>query len=288
MCRLFALHAGTEDVAATFWLLDAPDSLAEQSRSNPDGFGLATFSSESEFDLLKRPAQAAADQAFAREARSLRARTFLAHVRYADTGEVSLANTHPFLLEGRAFAHNGVVGDLDRIEQRLGDDRALIGGETDSERLFALITVAIWKAGGDVRRGITEAASTMAKEFELYSINFVLSTGDEIWALRYPEKNQLFYLERAPGGSRGDHHLEESSPHGTMRMRSGAAVEQAVVVIASEPMDEDPGWRELDSGELLHVGPDLEVDRESILADPPAHQMVLGGRAVASQAQEHQ
>jgi glutamine amidotransferase len=31
MCRLFGLHAGTP-VSATFWLLDAPDSLAEQSR----------------------------------------------------------------------------------------------------------------------------------------------------------------------------------------------------------------------------------------------------------------
>ncbi len=31
MCRLFALHAGDQPVSATFWLLDAPDSLAEQS-----------------------------------------------------------------------------------------------------------------------------------------------------------------------------------------------------------------------------------------------------------------
>ena len=43
MCRLFGLHAGTNVVTATFWLLDAPDNLTEQSRRNPDGSGLGVF-----------------------------------------------------------------------------------------------------------------------------------------------------------------------------------------------------------------------------------------------------
>jgi glutamine amidotransferase len=38
MCRLFGLTAGTAWVNATFWLLDAPDSL--QSHRNADGAGL--------------------------------------------------------------------------------------------------------------------------------------------------------------------------------------------------------------------------------------------------------
>jgi len=41
MCRLFALHAGERDVAAEFWLLDAPTSIARQSERNADGYGLA-------------------------------------------------------------------------------------------------------------------------------------------------------------------------------------------------------------------------------------------------------
>ena len=35
MCRLFGLHAGRSVVTATFWLLDAPDNLAAQSRAIP-------------------------------------------------------------------------------------------------------------------------------------------------------------------------------------------------------------------------------------------------------------
>lgn len=57
ICRLFALYAGIDDVDATFWLLDAPASLAEQSHANPDGFGLATLNSAAEFELsvVERP-----------------------------------------------------------------------------------------------------------------------------------------------------------------------------------------------------------------------------------------
>ena len=43
MCRLFGLHAGRFVATATFWLLDAPDSLAAQSKRNPDGTGIGVF-----------------------------------------------------------------------------------------------------------------------------------------------------------------------------------------------------------------------------------------------------
>jgi predicted glutamine amidotransferase len=43
MCRLFGLHAGAQPADATFWLLRAPDSLASQSRRNPDGAGVGAF-----------------------------------------------------------------------------------------------------------------------------------------------------------------------------------------------------------------------------------------------------
>ena len=59
-----------------------------------------------------------------------------------------------------------------------------------------------------------------------------------------------------------------------------------MVVIASEPMDADPGWREVGVGELVHVAPDLEVDRQTLLSGPPRHQMVLSTTAEQSQAYE--
>ena len=55
MCRLFGLTAGTNRVKATFWLLDAPDSLEAQSRRNVDGTGLGYFGPDGGIVLDKQP-----------------------------------------------------------------------------------------------------------------------------------------------------------------------------------------------------------------------------------------
>src|SRR5919206_4133362 len=107
MCRLFGLATG-RPVRATFWLLEAPDSLAAQSRRNPDGYGLATY--RPEVLVEKRPVAAYADEEFAREANERESPVFLAHVRYASVGALVPANTHPFVRDGLAFAHNGHIG----------------------------------------------------------------------------------------------------------------------------------------------------------------------------------
>jgi glutamine amidotransferase len=270
-------------VEADFWLLEAPTSLATQSEVNAHGFGIAALSAEEALLLIRNPVQAAGDRIYRGVARHAQACQFLVHLRYADTGGVSLANTHPFLQDGRVFAHNGVVGDLERLERRLGEHRAMVGGETDSERVFALITLCIRQAGGDVRAGVTAAVRELAEGYELYSINFVLGEVGHLWAFRYPEHNPLLVLEHAGGGNRA---LVERDAHGTLSMRADPRGDEQMVVIASERMDADAGWQDVGVGELVHVGPGLELDRQTILTEPPRHPMVLSGRAQQSQAYE--
>jgi predicted glutamine amidotransferase len=175
MCRLFALHAGQHDVAVEFWLLDAPVSIARQSEFNADGYGMAALTAGRAMMLVRNPVQASEDSAYRHIARRLEACEMMVHLRYANTGGTSLLNTHPFSQDGRLFAHNGVVGDLDQIEARLGSNRAMVMGDTDSERLFALVTLHFREAEGDVRAGLTAAVREVVAEFELYSINFVLA-----------------------------------------------------------------------------------------------------------------
>lgn len=134
MRRLFALHAGERDVAAEFRLLDAPTSIARQSEKNADGYGMAALTARRGMILIRDPVQASEDPAYRHVARRLDAAEILIHLRYAGTGNVSLVNTHPVSQDGRLFAHNGVLGDLDRIEARLGPNRAMVIGDTDSER----------------------------------------------------------------------------------------------------------------------------------------------------------
>jgi predicted glutamine amidotransferase len=276
MCRLFGMSGGPHRVAATFWLIEAPDSLAEQSRREPDGTGLGTFDEHGRPVVSKQPIAAYEDPEFAREAREVRSHTFVAHVRYASTGAVSPQNTHPFEQDGRLFAHNGVIGDLPKLEAELGDAMSHVQGETDSERFFALIT----------KRGIVDAARWVAANLPVFALNLVLITASELWALRYPDTHELYVLERAPGGPSGVRHLEHASARGTLRVRSGELANLPSVVVASEPMDEDPGWHALEPGQLLHVDSDLKVTITTVLDRPPAHPLTLADlepRAAASQ-----
>jgi predicted glutamine amidotransferase len=290
MCRLFGMSGGREPVRATFWLLEAPDSLAQQSRREPDGTGLGAFDAGGRPEVFKQPIAAYEDQAFGQEAREISSRTFVAHVRYASTGAISAKNTHPFEQRDRLFAHNGVIGDPERIEPELGDTASLVQGETDSERFFALITREI-ERDGDVGAAIARAAGWIAENLPVFALNIVLITDSELWALRYPDVHELYVLERAAGGPAGDRHLEHASARGSVRVRSGDLADRPAVIVASERMDEDAGWRLFESGELLHVDADLRVTSTRVLERPPAHQLTLAdltGKAAQSQAPAQQ
>jgi glutamine amidotransferase len=275
------MSAGSEPVRATFWLLDAPDSLSVQSHREPDGTGLGWFDAEGTPHVSKQAHAAYSDRQFAREAREVRSNTFIAHVRFASTGALNVRNTHPFRQQGRLFAHNGVVEDLPALEAHLGDEMRLVKGDTDSERLFALITREIAACDGDVGAGIEAACGWVAANLPLYAINLLLAASDGLWALRYPQTHPLYVLERDPGEP-----LAHNSSLGT-RVHAQAGAVRPLVVLASERMDADPGWRMLEPGELLHVDDSLQVDARVILPHPPARPLRLqdlGATAQASQA----
>ena len=277
MCRLFGLHAGPVPVPATFWLLDAPDSLSEQSRANPDGAGIGVFGAGDPAGdplVIKEPLAAWQDAEFATAAHDLRGTTFVAHVRYASTGGLTPANTHPFSQDGRLFAHNGVLTGLDALDARLAalGVADLVRGQTDSERMFALITGETRRADGDLEAGIVAAIGWIAAHLPLYSLNFVLATPTDLWGLRYPASHELWLLEREAGGVGAPAPLDAASPR--IRARCDGLAGRPAVILATERMDDDPGWRLLDPGELLRIDADLRC-HPSMPFDPPAHLLTL-------------
>jgi predicted glutamine amidotransferase len=115
-------------------------------------------------------------------------------------------NTHPFLQDDRIFAHNGVVGGLDVLDARLAELHVadLVLGQTDSERVFALITASIRAADGDIEAGLLAAVGWLAANVPIYAVNLLLCTATDMWALRYPEPNELYLLDRrTPGQAAG-------------------------------------------------------------------------------------
>ncbi|WP_261557495.1 class II glutamine amidotransferase [Frankia tisae] len=274
MCHLFAMSSGPKRIKATFWLLDAPDSPRAATLRTPDGAGLGAFDADGAPQVVRQAIRSRTDTAFAREAQDVISSTFVAHVRHASTGQASDANTHPFVRDGRIFAHNGVIEGLDKLDAELGTAGLPVLGDTDSERFFALVTREIDAHDGDVGEGIAAAARWVAQNLPLYSINMILITDRELWALRYPDTNGLYVLQRGAGG-RNDRHLDHASPFSEIRVRSLDLRDEPAVVVESERMDEDPRWRLMDSGELLHVAADLTVTSRIVLEGPPAHQLSL-------------
>jgi predicted glutamine amidotransferase len=295
VCRLLGLNAGRHPVSASFWLIEAPDSLEVQSHRNVDGSGIGFFGSSGAPVVDKQPEPAFADREFVREAKQARSVTFIAHVRYATAGNRALANTHPFTMGGRIMAHNGGFGELGTLEEQLGRYRELVQGDTDSERYFALITQQIDAHGGDIGAGIAAAARWIGERLPLSSLNAIVATAGELWALRYPGQHALHVIERPAGASSppapgtpavAGTRAATGSPPGTaatgLHARSATSSVHAPelhalpsVVVASEQLDGEQGWRMLAPGELVHVRPDLTVESAVVIPEAPAHLVPL-------------
>ena len=281
MCRLFGLTAGTARVTATFWLLDAPDSLEDQSHRNVDGTGIGFFDSTGQPLVDKQPEPAYQDEEFIHDALRAESTTFVAHVRWATAGGRTIQNTHPFVMHGRVMAHNGGFGELAQLDAQLGSYAHLVLGDTDSERYFALMTQQIDAHGGDVGAGIEAAARWIAARLPVSSLNTIVITGGELWALRYPATHALHILER-PAPELG--HREYVEGEAGLHVRSDTSSFHVAdlhtipsVVIASEELDGEDGWRMLAPGELVHVRPDLSVQSAVVIPEPPAHLVPISG-----------
>jgi glutamine amidotransferase len=174
------------------------------------------------------------------------------------------------------------------LEAELGDYRSLVAGDTDSERFFALITRHIDATGGDISAGITSAARWAAAHLPIYSINIVLTTPTDLFALRYPDTHDLLVLHRPAGGPHGHRHLDQASAAGRVRVRSGALAATPAAVVASEPMDDNPEWRSLTPGELLHVDRHLKIHSTIAVEHPPAHQLTLNDLGHHAESQNQQ
>jgi predicted glutamine amidotransferase len=161
---------------------------------------------------------------------------------------------------------------------------ALVSGQTDSERVFALITAETARHGGDVTAGLVAAINWISEHLPVYSLNVVLSTATELWALRYPEANELWVLQRPASRSGRGHPLDAQTDR--IHVRSTSLAGGPSVILASEPMDGDRRWRLLSSSELLHIAEDLTVTTSTSFPDPPAHQLSMSDLAATAAASQ--
>ena len=258
MCELLALSSA-QPARLTFSLrtLAARGGVAGPTH---DGWGVGFYQGR-DVALFREPA-AAADSALVRHLESQGPATTLAisHIRHATRGEVSLANTQPFVRElgGRThlFAHNGDLPGIYASPSLTLDAHRPVG-QTDSEQAFCALLARLGALWAAAEPPALEARRSVVAEFaaELRALgpaNFLYADGDALFAhghrrvqaaSRRIEPPGLWWLRR------------ECTPEACTADLGGVSVgrtTQSVLLLASVPLSAED-WQPLGEGELLVV-----------------------------------
>lgn len=239
MCRHLA-YVGPPITLASL-LYDPPHSLVHQSWApreqrhgtiNVDGYGVGWYQPEvrPEPARFRRAGPMWADRSLESLAQVVRSGAFLAAVRSATPPAPSEETGAAPFTDGRwLFSLNGAVsGDLVALRQQVSPRRqADIAGVSDAEVLFALLLDGI--DGSDRPE---EALAHLIGRVP-GRLNLLLTDGVTIWATTQSEPLYWRY-------------------HPTKAVDAGSpGAGSPGVIVASEPLDDEPGWVAVPDGSRL-------------------------------------
>lgn len=181
------------------------------SQLHADGWGMAWANATgSKLALHRQVGQPVDDRA--RHILTRRTVASIVHLRMATPGLPRChENTHPFLVDGVAFAHNGAIAPRDRLRGLLtSGETADITGTTDSELYFGLVRQYIGVTG-DLHKGVCAAVAVLRKEFPTASLNALVVSPRQLIAVHAGERTpnpltgatddyfQMFWTRRTDG-----------------------------------------------------------------------------------------
>ena len=281
MCR-FVAYLGSP-IRIDEVIIKPSNSLIQQSYHalestmtvNGDGFGLGWYDKE----IKEEPAlyvslfPAWNDKNLLSIASITKSRCFLAHIRAATVGGVSVENCHPFRYNEFLMMHNGGIEDFDCIKLdliRLLDEAAFlwIKGQSDTQYILALFmtisrAMEIQKDPRPAklidcfRKTFTEIEK-LKKSKGLNSVsnyNIVLSNGRAMVATRFssmPEVDNrtLYFAENVSC---------KLNTEGDLKFEKGK-LERSAALISSEKLTEDEVyWKEIPFNHAVYIEEDMEV-----------------------------
>lgn len=244
MCRLLGYVADRPTSVVDVLGEDGFDRFTALTAVHGDGWGMAWRAEDETIQTVSVADSASADASYDAMGRTPLGRAGIVHLRWASEGlAVTPENTHPFVetdtVAGTvAFAHNGHIEPIDRLEALLGDDsRARLRGTTDSERYFRFVLDCAEKEQ-DIEAGVTRALAQLVEEFPASSLNALMLTNRVLFAVHInsaaasPQRRLRALFER-----------EEEIParHTTDYFAMDYRVEPDAVHLISSGLDEE-GW----------------------------------------------
>ncbi len=243
MCRLLAVVA--DRVAAIPELV--PDELARfetLSAVHTHGWGIAHVAATGEVRVDREPTRASRSAAWWTALDTIRTDAATLHIRQASPGMPLVSgNTHPFLVDGAAFAHNGYAWPNERLEALLvdaGGPAVAPGfeGDTDSERYFALARAL--DLAHDPASALLHAAAEVSTRATATSLNVLLLTPHELVAVAW------WHAAVIRAGPDGESERD-------YRLWYRVAPDRVVVGSAGVANEGSDDWQELPHGHALVV-----------------------------------
>ena len=251
MCRML-VYAGPPITPAAL-LLDMPHSLYQQAlhprelrytHINADGFGFGWYPRPGQPAVYRRSEPIWQDPNLADLAASLQAGLWLANVRSATGGlDIHVANTQPFVRDDWLFMHNGILRDFNshlraRLIGQLGPEAvARIQGNTDSEYLLELLRHDLSDLTLDsCRRGLPPMLGWLEARLEHRPALLNLFATDGRWLLVTRTSVNEYCA--------------------SLYVTTNHARFPGALLIASEPLDDDPTWQAVPEHGWLHCALD--------------------------------
>ena len=178
MCRLMGYVSQAESSFPAQVGKDFQEFVALSS-VHCDGWGLSTNDRHHAHAVLEKKVEAAVESAtFQKTITDNEADGALLHLRWATKGlSNSENNTHPFVYGEYSFIHNGSIFPPEAIDPFIADKfKALIVGDTDSERYFYLMMTQIEKLG--LVDGIKTTLAIVKEHGSTTSLNFMLMNNE--------------------------------------------------------------------------------------------------------------
>lgn len=185
MCRLLGWSSDRPVTVAEMLGEPALDRLRELAAVHAHGCGMAWYAEGDDRLHVHRSTLAAGDDGdFGRFVHETPTSRGLLHLRLATPGlGLDATDTHPFVADGMAFAHNGAIFPQDKIDLLLPPGAPAPEGSTDSERYFARLrsNIGAKRGGAAVARAAGRVLSRIRWHgMSASSLNALLLTPQEL------------------------------------------------------------------------------------------------------------
>ncbi len=242
MCRLLGVVSATP--------VSVADAVGEQvltdfvalTKIHGDGWGVAAVGRVGDEPTVQVSAgNALADPVFRAATGDRRSAATLVHLRWATSGlAVQPQNSHPFVVDGVAMAHNGSIKPMGPLEELLEPEfAASLRGTTDSERYFAVIRQHRRTAPSLVE-AVRRAVTQLRRLYPVASLNALVLGEDQLIVVHAHAHSRLLDedVEEITAADLPAEHLEDY-----FALRVGRVGDHAVVVGSTGFGDH--GWEAL-------------------------------------------